>query len=101
MSYTSFSRKLQIKFKKFQSFFLTNMFVLNVSAISLDRSCCHPSHGGMSPDGPSCPDNLSSGYGVHDFYNITHSYVKYYTRCQEDLCNDGDGRGGMMMSQAE
>ena len=46
----------------------------------MDRSCCAVTEGSSA-----CPTGA-------DFQVVeTEEYTKYFTRCQEDLCNDGPG----------
>ena len=46
----------------------------------MDRSCCYPFDGSSA-----CP--VGDDFQVH----ITDEYTIYYTRCKEELCNNGKG----------
>ena len=56
----------------------------NTLEITLDRSCCHPTESNAA-----CPADYSDIEVVK-----TDTYTKYFTRCKDDLCNDGPGNDG-------
>ena len=58
--------------------------MMNLSSVTvevqLDRSCCYPFDGSSA-----CP--VGEDFQV----DVTDEYTIYYTRCKEELCNNGKG----------